>query len=508
MGGWWRFGWLGLALAIAAPGGPSHAATPKLEPFDCKAAGFEPATRFKGICGWVTVPEDHFDRRNPRTLKIAVAVVKATGAQPASDPIVYLEGGPGAAIVPATLRLPLELFPTDVQKRDIVAIDQRGVGLSQPNLDCPEVRTFALSKLDQPRSDDEYTHQYFASLKTCLDRLQQQGIHLAAYNSAQSAADVVMVSQALGYQQINVYGLSYGSRLALTIARDFDRSGYIRSVAIGGVYGPEANALEFPLNVSERLARVFEACASDSVCNAAYPDLRSVFYQLMARLATHPFKPEFELQGARRQAIADHTTLLNALFNSLLYTQGIAEIPANLYATLNGSPRYLIEGIRSQISELNQIHWGMNTAVQCQEEFLLISPAEQAAVGAQIPPIFRGFEQQFPESTPRLVEFCRQIGLKPRPASENQLVRSRIPLLAISGQFDPFTPPAWAARATAGFTTRYVYTLPEAGHDSAGASDCSQAIVSAFFNQPTRRPAAYCINPVSQPKFEIQGDRR
>jgi pimeloyl-ACP methyl ester carboxylesterase len=483
--------------------------TSKLERFDCQQAGFTGKEPWQGVCGWLTVPEDHFDPTNRNTIKLAVAVVRSPAKNPAADPIVYLEGGPGAAAVANTNILTTELFAADVAQRDIVMIDQRGVGRSQPRLNCPEVSSFALTGLDQPRSDAAYMQSYLAALRGCVDRLQRQGVNLAAYTSAQSAADVVAVSQALGYRQINLYGLSYGSRLALTLIRDAGKSGYIRSAAIGGVYGPEANALEFPIILLERLEILFDTCAEAAACNAAYPDLRTRTFALLARLNAQPVSIEVPIgRGeATRRTIANANTLLMGLFGALLNTGSIEQIPAKLAAAMQGDTTLLVEGVQWQIWQLLLFDWGMNTAVQCQEEFLLVTPVQRSAVMANIPPIATGFTLRFPESSPLLIDFCRQLGFQPRPSLENEPVGSDVPLLVISGRYDPFTPPTWADRATAGFQNRYIYTLPAAGHDSASAGTCPKSIVSAFFATPTQTPDTRCLEQIQQPEFEINPPR-
>lgn len=476
----------------------------QLERFDCQQAGFTGKEPWQGVCGWLTVPEDHFDPTNRKTIKLAVAVVRSTAKNPAADPIVYLEGGPGAAAVPNASILTTELFAAAVAQRDIVFIDQRGVGRSQPRLNCPEVSSFAFTGLDQ-RSDRAYMQSYLATLRDCVDRLRRQGVNLAAYTSVQSAADVVAIGRALGYRQINLYGLSYGSRLALTVIRDAGKTGYIRSAAIGGVYGPEANALEFPIILLERLEILFKTCVEDSACNAAYPNLRTRTFELLARLNAQPVQIDAPIgrnQPARR-TIANANTLLMGLFGSLLNTGSIAQIPAKLEATLRGDRELLIEGVRWQIWQLTVFEWGMNTAVQCQEEFLLVTPAQRSTVMAQIPPIATGFALRFPESSPLLIDFCRQLGFQSRPSLENEPVSSNVPLLVISGRYDPFTPPTWADRATAGFQNRYIYTLPAAGHDSASAGPCPKSIVSAFFATPTQAPDTRCLEQIQQPEFDI-----
>src|SRR4051812_32783519 len=100
-----------------------------------------------------------------------------------------------------------------------------------------------------------------------------------------ATADVVAVVRALGYTQVNLYGLLYGARLALTVIRDFGQTGLVRSAVLGGVYGPEANALQVPVGLAERLEQLFATCAADPSCNAQYDDLRRTLRDLLAMRA-------------------------------------------------------------------------------------------------------------------------------------------------------------------------------------------------------------------------------
>jgi pimeloyl-ACP methyl ester carboxylesterase len=132
-------------------------------------------------------------------------------------------------------------------------------------------------------------------------------------------------------------------------------------------------------------------------------------------------------------------------------------------------------------------------AVQCQEEFLLISPREQAADAAAVRPGYEGPALRFPESSSAMPGWCAERGFAARPEYQTAAVTSdSVPVLAISGQFYPFTPPEWADRATAGFATRYLVTLRNAGHDSALRSTCPIGIVAAFTGEPGRSPDAAC----------------
>ena len=220
----------GLVLLAAFPAAAQDAATPRFEPGDCifqSPAGQEPE------CGYLIVPED---RSNPdgNTIQIAVARFKSTNPNPPDDAMIYLEGGPGGSTL-ENISLSFDsLFAPYLADRDVIAFDQRGVGLSQPTLDCPELTDMTYAMLDQRITVDESVRLGAEAISACGARLQSDGINLAAYNSVESAADVNDLRQVLGYDQLDLLGISYGTRLALTIMRQQPEG--LRAVILDSVW--------------------------------------------------------------------------------------------------------------------------------------------------------------------------------------------------------------------------------------------------------------------------------
>jgi pimeloyl-ACP methyl ester carboxylesterase len=467
------------AVMTAAVQGASAQAI--LDPFDCARAGFATGTPAStATCGWLTLPQDTAKPDSGHVVRLAVAVVHPTGTTRSEDPIVYLSGGPGAAAIQDAAALAQVAFGDALKTRDLVVVDPRGVGLSEPSLGCPEVQSFATDADVPSLSDDAYETAFMKILGSCVERLRTtEGIDLSTYTSAQSGADIMEVLHALGYHRANLYGLSYGSRLALTMIRDFGGTGEIRSAVLGGVYGPEANALQVPVGLAERLDLLFDACAADASCNAQYGDLRANLHAQLSR-------PE-------------RTAILEGLLDALGSTDGISGVPALLAAAAHGEDSLVSAGMKARQQELASLAWGMNVAVQCQEEFPLIPAEEQSAVAAAVRPGFEGLALRFPESSSAMPAWCAEHNFAARPEYENAPVSSdSVPVLAMSGRFDPFTPPEWADRATAGIAMRYLVTLEAAGHDTALASACSVGIVSAFIEDPNRSPDAGCANEAAR----------
>lgn len=237
-----------------------------------------PPTEIEGEtirCGYVSVPESHTQAEG-RQIQIAFAIVKSTSATPAADPLVYLEGGPGGSAmfsVNAWLRSPFR------EVRDIVLIDQRGTGYSLPRLHCNEASGRVFS--------EDGRGSYLDALERCAARLIADGSDLNAYNSRENAQDIAEVVDILGYDSVNLYGLSYGTRLALTIMRDHPES--VRSVILDSTYPMTVNIYQqTALNSYRVFNQLFQDCANDIGCRLAYPNLEFRFFKLVDELNADP----------------------------------------------------------------------------------------------------------------------------------------------------------------------------------------------------------------------------
>lgn len=260
-------------------------------------------------CGWVRVPEN---RANPtaRTIKLAVAVLHATGSQPADTPLVYLEGGPGGSALAS-----VDLWFTDPlrARRDLVLVDQRGTGYSTPSLNCPEY-------------DDTETYPTDAGwLRACHARLSAAGIDLGAYNTVENAADIADVAAALGHARIDLLGISYGSRLALEVMQN--HPALVRSAVLDSVYPPEAEMfLEDPVILARAFDRLFDACDADPTCQDAYPRLRQHYEATLRRLQNDPVHLDYT--GVTLTA----GEFILQMVDMLAFTDLVPQVPAAIEA--------------------------------------------------------------------------------------------------------------------------------------------------------------------------------
>src|SRR5690349_10220213 len=174
------------------------------------------------LCGFLVVPEDRNDPHSA-TIRLAVATFKTPSATPAPDPIIFLQGGPGGRVIqdfaPLVMSHQLDLA-SQFDNHDVIFIDQRGTGYSKPSLQCPEYIDVQ-HMTDQQLTPDQQVTQQNSALIQCHDRLARSGIKLSAYTTYSDAADVHDLIEALNYKLVNLYGVSYGTRLALEVMRAF-----------------------------------------------------------------------------------------------------------------------------------------------------------------------------------------------------------------------------------------------------------------------------------------------
>jgi pimeloyl-ACP methyl ester carboxylesterase len=222
-------------------------------------------------CGYLIVPQDRHNLAEGN-IELAFAILHSTSNNPVPDPVLYLEGGPGGSALSGA-----DAWYNDPSraKRDIILLDQRGTGYSIPRLYCYE-----FEEIDDDSKAD-------AALRECRDRLTADGVDVGDYTSANNAADVNDLRIALGIDEWNLLGVSYGTRLALTVMRDYPQG--VRSVILDSSYPPVVDAYEEqPVNTYRVFSQMFGDCAADAACNGAYPNLEARFFDLIERMNNDP----------------------------------------------------------------------------------------------------------------------------------------------------------------------------------------------------------------------------
>jgi pimeloyl-ACP methyl ester carboxylesterase len=439
-------------------------------------------------CGFLTVPEVR-ERREDGDIELHVAVVKSRSDTPLPDPVVYLEGGPGAgALQGLDFGLPAA-FEAVLEERDLVLFDQRGTGYSRPYLGCPEVGDVTIETLRGPTTPSEGRLLYLDAYRACRDRLQDEGVALDGYNSAESAADMDDLRQALGYDQWNVYGISYGTRLALTYMRDFPDA--TRSAVLDSTYSPEVDLTADVIAGARRALDVlFTGCAADDDCGSTYPNLERDFFAAIRTLDEEP-APASVLDASGNTAFQAQITgdeLLLAVFYALYSDYYIPAIPRvmALAAERDLSPVGAMLGIPVQFSE--SISAGMYTSVQCNEDISFSSRSRVEAAARPYPELYHFVDTDI--SFP----LCDLWGAGEADDIENEPIATDIPTLVLAGEYDPITPPSWGRAVADRQTPGYFYEYRGLAHGvTVSGFDCPVDMMLAFLHEPQLSPAALCM---------------
>lgn len=492
-----------LTLLVAVPMNAQDATVPRFEAGSCMfplPAGVTPA------CGYLVVPEDRSNADSP-TIEVAVAIFRSENAAKAAEPLVYLEGGPGGSRLENINLTFSSLVEPFLATRDVIVFDQRGVGRSQPALDCPEYVAFFDKTLTEVLPVEAYVDEQNAAFMACGERLKAEGVNLAAYNSAENAADVNDLAAALGYEQVDLYGISYGTKLALTVMRDFPA--VVRSAIIDSIYPLEITNANAPLNFQRSLGVLFADCAASADCNAAYPDLENVFYQIIDDLNANPvtIRATDPRLMRQRDVVFDGDSFAGFVFQALYASEIIPALPKSIFEIRDGDYSFLQLLTTVVLFQVDAISIGMNNAVQCNEEYRFDTAESLEAVVAEMRPELQGFARRNGIDA-RLLDVCAVYSSGELNPIENQAVTSDIPTLVVSGEYDPITPPAYGQLVADSLANSFFYEFPGMGHGVITSNECAQSIADAFLVDPTSAPDSSCLTTEGAPVFELEGQEQ
>ena len=455
---------------------------PVFEPAQCAfpvPAGYSPE------CGYLIVPENRARPDSP-FIRLHVAIFRNRLGVPVSDPVVHLAGGPGSSSLDVASYMLGRGLDAILDQRDFILFDQRGTGYSLPRLDCPERSAVTGILLERGLSAQDSASIILDAFHRCRDRLVGQGIDLPAYHSAASAADLNDLRLALGYDRLNLYAVSYGTRLALTLMRDHPEA--VRSAVLDSAYPLQVNLYTSLAPNAERAFNVFfDRCATDPSCNASYPDLRAVFYQWVDQLNANPQLLSLWTGGVEQRIRLDGSLLIDVLFVGLYNPAVTASMPQMIYDIPRGDYGILQERLALYFDTSSAL--GMQMSVQCAEEFPFNAPEEAYGAAEGVQPQIAAF---YAASVQPLFAVCREWLSTTTDPRENQPVSSDLPALILAGDQDPITPPEWGHMVARDLSRSYFYELAGHGHWVTRSSSCALSMTLAFWNDPTVDPGFVC----------------
>ena len=448
-------------------------------------------------CGYLHVPENRGKQDTPM-IRIPVARARAVSGSPKPDPIIYLTGGPGGSGLIAAISAVANGMNAD---RDVIFVDQRGAYHAQPRLACPEIDAFVVEAMSRRFSDPETAALSNAATTRCRDRLAGQGIDLASYNSVENAADIADLRIVLGIREWNLYGVSYGTNLALRLVRDHPDG--IRSVVLDSVAPPNLNLLKewWPAAASGYRA-IFDACAAQPACATAFPELEAEFIATVNRLDTTPMVvPVQDASGQAVNVTIDGFQLANLVVLTSLENSIYEGIPSMIHAIARGNGQEAAKRLLDTPSPAGVTGYGLQFGVFCREWASWTTPGEAKARAKEVLPAFPDTVLALVPVLPRIFQDCGIWNVGPASADDHAPARSALPILIMNGTFDADTPVYYADAVTPYLTNAQLVPIPGIGHHVAAKSDCARALMAAFYDQPNRTVDRTCALQMRPPVF-------
>lgn len=446
------------AIAAAGLAASVQAADIPLSPCDLTAAGGR--MEVDARCGTLAVP---LDPREPdgEAIDLFVAVVEALAEQGAADPLVVIAGGPGQAATSFYVTAEAA-FARVVRKRDIILVDQRGTGRSAPLMCGGGEDDLFLKAGDIDRVVD--------ASQECLEGLAHDP---RFFTTSVAVRDLEQVRDALGYAELNLYGISYGTRVAQHYLRRYpDRT---RRVILDGVLPPAvALGADVPLASQAALDALFDRCETDAGCREAFPDLRIRFAAVLARLRETPVEVTLDhpRTGDTVDVVVDHWMLIGVVRLLVYQPQTASLLPFLIDAVDRGDYSALATQVFLLAEGLEDLAVGLNNAVVCTEDVPFQGDVDLEAQAAT----YMG--------TTFVDVLARTCELWPRGLMDDdlrELVTSDKPVLMLSGELDPITPPHYARRAAARLANVVDVVAPGQGHGML-MTVCGRRLVAEFLD--------------------------
>jgi pimeloyl-ACP methyl ester carboxylesterase len=439
-----------------------------------------PKSSYDVLCGKYGVFENRAARAG-RRIMLSIVVLPAVGPTPVADPVFVLVGGPGLGAA-SGVRDDIEWFTERFRRdRDIVFVDQRGTGGSQ--------------RLPCRFSDGDTMQNYFNDLfpvdrvRACREALDQVA-DLRLYTTPIAMDDLDDVRAALGYQRINLYGVSYGAQAALQYLRQYPA--HVRSVVVAGVATPAAKQpLNFAKAAHHAMNTLIEDCASDVACHGAFPKLNAEFAAVLATFDRGPVT--FELLNPA-STVKEPVSMSRGVFverlRLMLYDlDGASRVPLVIHRAARGDwapfATFSPGGATSGVS-------AMYLTVTCSET---VSRITEEDIVRESRDTFVGEYR-----TRTHVRACQEWPRGEIPPSYYEPVRSGVPVLMLSGELDAATPPHLARTAARSLSNSRQIVMRNAAH--AYWYDCMQTLAATFLAKGSARDLdTTCVQGLRRPPF-------
>ncbi|HEX2360457.1 MAG TPA: alpha/beta fold hydrolase [Jiangellaceae bacterium] len=440
-------------------------------------------------CGYLTVPERR-DQPDGSQIRLFVVRIEPPG-EPGPDPMIVVGGELGnrhdyGGLAPMAART----------HRPVFLLDQRGTGLSEPNLTCVEVQSRARTLLGMRQSDPAWRTAFLEGVRECHDRLVADGVDLGAYNLTESAADVADLQRALGVDEVNLIGTGTGSRIALETLRTHPDG--IRTAVLDSPDLPGLDDLTRAIERTEDALQAMEpACARAGACAGSNVDLVGSLRAAVTQLDTHPVTVDVEDSGGQSiRVILDGTLLVRTLRQVMASSGGrnLPEVPQLIAHALSGVPISATppavlrlasdEGVCFGYVPLceGRLTHGLYYSLLCHDVVPFADLASAAAAGEP-----DGYSVAYRNHP--YVDVCDVWDVGEAAAEIAEPVTSDVPVLIEIGAYDPYVRLEEVQRGTSSLTHAYAVEVPNHSYNVFGFYECPRNIRRAWLDSPDAAPA-------------------
>jgi len=477
---------LALMLTLHAASTVRYQSSPSLTLKDCQLQGLQGNAK----CGTLEVFENRATKKG-RKISLNIILLPATGEKREPDPLVYFAGGPGSAATEDAQGIALA-FPQIREHRDLLFVDQRGTGKSHP-LDC---------QMYNPSDLQSYLG-YFLPLddvRKCRTQLEPNA-DLKLYTTTIAMDDMDEVRAALGYDKINLFGGSYGTRAALTYLKRHPQ--HVRTAILHGV-SPSNQYLpgDFPQSNERALQGIIAECGADDACNKAFPNLKDETKSLLAQLIKGPVEVDVQKpKSSERVKVKLNRDLAAEAIRYMLYSPVPAGyVPLTIHLAAQGNFTPLAQAaVRYRVNLVGTGSNGMYLSVTCAEDLPFIKPGEGE----------RNAENTFLGDY-RLRQQREACALWPRAEVEKDYAaptRSDVPVLILTGELDPVTPPANGDAAARTLPNSLHVVVPHGAHGLGGLEgiDCIDHLIVEFVERGTTKGLdTACVKSIRRKPFPLK----
>lgn len=426
-------------------------------PVDC-----DPNLGDDARCGTLTVPERRDDPE--RRIEIHVAVLPSR-SESAAEPLLLFPGGPGQATTDLAA-LVESLYPEVRSLRDVVLVGQRGTGISHP-LSCPhDVASFPTLVFGQLWDVDK--------IRSCADEEGRRS-DLSSYATADYLADIADALDTLGYGSAMLWGGSGGSRTAAAFIRAYPER-VVGAVLDGVVPIDYAMPLPFAQSLEKAWDRVVEDCGAQPECASAFSDLEGDLDRIIDALERRPSSVSIEGGNGERITVPFHRSDFAYALRGVLYSaRRIPGLPAEVHhAARTGDYRYFAQALHDRSAAIlgRALSLGLHLSVYCREDVPRFRDADVSAATRDT--VLGDYLVRQYRSA------CDAWPVEPAPAAWYRPFTSDVPVLMVSGRYDPSTPEGSAERARRSFPNSIHLVVGNASHGA--GFRCARPVVEDFLS--------------------------